>query len=94
MENLLCTRTKIWISAEDNTKTSLDLALAVAPSASRLEIPEFSNLNFKPILHDCARPNRRRWPARPDLGERWPSRLVATAARLARSTATVNSLKD
>jgi hypothetical protein len=24
--------------------------------------------------------NRRRWPARPDLGERWPSRLVATAA--------------
>jgi hypothetical protein len=24
--------------------------------------------------------NRRCWPARPDLGERWPSRLVATAA--------------
>ena len=25
------------------------------------------------------RPHRRCWPARPDLGERWPSRLVATA---------------
>jgi hypothetical protein len=22
-----------------------------------------------------------RWPARPDLGERWPSRLVATAGQ-------------
>jgi hypothetical protein len=32
-------------------ENSLDLALAVAPSASRLEIPEFSNLNFKPISH-------------------------------------------
>src|SRR6516164_8266211 len=27
-----------------------------------------------------SRPNRWRWPSRPDLGERWPSRLVATAA--------------
>src|SRR5262245_26730433 len=25
------------------------------------------------------RPHRRCWPSRPDLGERWPSRLVATA---------------
>src|SRR5262249_57193428 len=25
-------------------------------------------------------PVRWRWPSRPDLGERWPSRLVATAA--------------
>jgi hypothetical protein len=30
----------------------------------------------------CAYPrsHRRCWPARPDLGERWPSRLVATSA--------------
>jgi hypothetical protein len=27
-----------------------------------------------------ARPHRRCWPSRPDLGERWPARLVATAA--------------
>src|SRR5215472_13401854 len=26
------------------------------------------------------RSHRRRWPARSDLGRRWPSRLVATAA--------------
>src|SRR5262245_29128472 len=26
------------------------------------------------------RPHRRCWPSRPDLGERWPARLVATAA--------------
>jgi hypothetical protein len=25
-------------------------------------------------------PHRRCWPSWPDLGERWPSRLVATAA--------------
>jgi len=28
----------------------------------------------------CPRPHRRRWTAGPALGERWPSRLVATAA--------------
>jgi len=28
----------------------------------------------------CPRPHRRCWPSRPDLSERWPSRLVATAA--------------
>jgi hypothetical protein len=28
----------------------------------------------------CPRPHRRCRPARPDLGRRWPSRLVATAA--------------
>ena len=28
----------------------------------------------------CPRPHRRSWPSRPDLGERWPSRLVATTA--------------
>jgi hypothetical protein len=27
----------------------------------------------------CSRPHRWCWSARPDLGERWPSRLVATA---------------
>jgi hypothetical protein len=28
----------------------------------------------------CPRLHRRCWTARPDLGDRWPSRLVATAA--------------
>ncbi len=34
----------------------------------------FGAINAVPASH------RRCWPARPDLGERWPSRLVATAA--------------
>src|SRR5262249_21134023 len=31
-------------------------------------------------LGDSSRPHRRCWTAGSDLGERWPSRLVATAA--------------
>ena len=31
-------------------------------------------------LERGSRPHRRCWPSRPDLGGRWPSRLVATAA--------------
>jgi hypothetical protein len=33
----------------------------------------------KTVLFGALRPHRRCWHSGPDLGERWPSRLVATA---------------
>ena len=37
-------------------------------------------MHHRHTMYRLSRPHRRCWTARPDLGERWPSRLVATAA--------------
>jgi probable HAF family extracellular repeat protein len=42
-------------------------------------LPKWHPLRFPRYARHCPRLHRRCWPSRPDLGERWPSRLVATA---------------
>jgi hypothetical protein len=55
-------------------------------SASGVKIPAMAGhsrwgLGFVSLLMDIStRSHRWRWTSRPDLGERWPSRLVAMAA--------------
>ena len=49
------------------------LTIALASGAPQATVDNI-NVSVRP------RPHRGRWTARPDLGERWPSRLVATAA--------------
>jgi len=54
---------------------SARLAIGRRPSSDCTLLQQRLGARFIPRL-----PHRRYRPARPDLGERWPSRLVATAA--------------